>query len=87
MLTRSSDNTTYKVSSAKSISRASPPFIYLSPVEMEVRRDNAFQLMQGGAEYAIAGALKLKDQGGWDAVRPALATAMRYAAKLMSSPY
>ena len=54
---------------------------------MEVRRDNAFQLMQGGAEYAIAGALKLKDQGGWDAVRPALATAMRYAAKLMSSPY
>lgn len=61
--------------------------LILSSVEMELLRDNADHLTSGGAQYVIAEALKMKAKGGWDAVRPALSTIVRYAIAHLRASY
>lgn len=42
---------------------------------METQRDDA--CVTGGAQACIDHALKLQKKGGWDAVRPSVATTVR----------
>lgn len=45
---------------------------------MEVQRDKAWPPSAGGAQHIIDKALELQQSSGWHAVRPALATTIRW---------
>ena len=49
---------------------------------MEVAQNGSTRLLSGGAQNVFTEALKMKEEGGWDTVRPAITTAMRYVLDL-----